>query len=156
MKTTIGVLSDTHGLLREEVINALKRCNVILHAGDINKREIIARLQEIAPVFVVRGNNDKDWAEDLPLFIDTTIAGLRVYITHKKKDLPSDLSAYDLAVIGHSHKYAETKDGDTIILNPGSCGPRRFDQEITLATITINDKAIKVRKILIPHLAGTK
>ena len=67
---TIGVLSDTHGLLREEVLAALQDCDVILHGGDVNRQDIIDRLQEIAPVYVVRGNNDKEWAEHLPLFLD--------------------------------------------------------------------------------------
>ena len=151
MSTKIGVLSDTHGLLREEVVEALKSCDVILHAGDINKREIITRLQEIAPVYIVRGNNDYDWAEDLPYFIDTTIDGIRVHITHKKKDLPKDLTPYDLVVTGHSHKYAESREGNTILLNPGSCGPRRFDQEITLAIVKVLKSGIRVEKVSIPH-----
>ena len=151
MSTKIGALSDTHGLLRDEVVDALKSCDVILHAGDINKREIITRLQEIAPVYVVRGNNDYDWAEDIPHFIDTTIEGIRVYITHKKKDLPKDLAPYDLVVTGHSHKYAESREGNTFFLNPGSCGPRRFDQEITLAIVRILKGDIEVEKILVPH-----
>ena len=131
----IGVLSDTHGLLRPEVIQVLKGCDAILHGGDINRQEIIDELEQIAPVYVVRGNNDKSWAEYLPAYLDFTLMGLHVYMTHKKKDLPKDLGAYDLLVYGHSHRYEESIAGGTYLLNPGSCGPRRLNQAITLAIV---------------------
>ena len=107
MKTVmkIGIISDTHGLLRPEVTKALEGCGAILHGGDITGPEIIEKLESIAPVYVVRGNGDRDWAEHIPLFLDFELAGLRVYMTHRKKDLPDDLSEYDLVVFGHSHKY---------------------------------------------------
>ena len=100
----IGVLSDTHGLLRPEVISALAGCEAILHGGDINRQEILDELETIAPVYVVRGNNDREWAEHIPLFLDFELAGLRVYMAHRRKDLPADLSAWDLVVCGHSHR----------------------------------------------------
>lgn len=152
----IGIISDTHGLLRPEVITALDKCNVILHGGDINRQDIISRLEEIAPVYVVRGNNDKEWAEHIPYLLDFEIKGIRICMTHKKKDLPRDLGMYDLVVIGHTHKYEETRKGNTIILNPGSCGPRRFHQAITMATAEISDGQINVTRIDIPHKRETK
>ena len=150
---TIGILSDTHGLLREEVLAALKGCDAILHGGDINRQEILDRLAEMAPVYVVRGNNDKEWAEHLPRFLDMSLFSLAICMTHKKKDLPGDLSGYGLAVYGHSHKYDQKIIGDTLVLNPGSCGPRRFHQEITLALVTVSDdgKILEIKKIDIPH-----
>ena len=147
----IGIISDTHGLLRPEVILALNGCEAILHAGDINSQNIIDELEKLAPVYVVRGNNDKEWAEHLPFFLDFEIAGLRVFMTHKKTDLPDDLSPYDLVVFGHSHKYEESHRGKTLLLNPGSCGPRRFNQPITLAILDIIDGKIAVSRIDIPH-----
>ena len=102
----IGILSDTHDLLRPEVADALQGCDYILHGGDISSQRVLDRLEQIAPVKVVRGNNDKEWAEHLPLFLDFELGGLRICMTHKKKDLPGDLSAYDLAIYGHSHQYA--------------------------------------------------
>ena len=147
----IGVLSDTHGLLRPEVLSALAGCEVILHGGDINRQEILEELAKLAPVHVVRGNNDKEWAESIPVFLDFELVGLRVYMAHKKKDLPADLSAYDLVVYGHSHKYEETRQGNTLLLNPGSCGPRRFNQAITLAVLEIEGSGITVRRVDIPH-----
>ena len=116
-----GIISDTHGMLRPEVAEALDGCDAVLHGGDINKAEIIDSLEKIAPVYVVRGNNDREWADNIPLFLDFELAGKRIYMTHRKKDLPADLSMYDLVVYGHSHKYEESVQGSTVMLNPGSC-----------------------------------
>ena len=151
----IGIISDTHGLLRPEVLSALNGCEAILHAGDVCRQEILDELEKIAPVYVVRGNNDKEWAENIPVLLDFEIAGLRVFMTHKKTDLPDDLSPYDLVVFGHSHKYEESHRGKTLLLNPGSCGPRRFNQPITLAILEIVDRNITVAKIVFPHNGKT-
>ena len=148
----LGILSDTHGLLRQEVLEHLKGVDAILHGGDINNRGILDTLMSIAPVRVVRGNNDKEWAEDLPLFLDFTLGRVRVFMTHKKKDLPADLSSYGLVVYGHSHKYDESRIGRTVLLNPGSCGPRRFNQAITMALAEITEAGdIRVTRIDIEH-----
>ena len=88
MSIKIGILSDTHDLLRSEVIDALQGCDHILHAGDISSQGILDQLEQIAPVKVVRGNNDKEWAEHLPLFLDFELGGLRIYMTHKKRTFP--------------------------------------------------------------------
>ena len=150
----IGVISDTHGLLRPEVVSALHGCAAILHGGDINRQEIIDALETLAPVYAVRGNNDKEWAEHIPIVLNTEIFGLNIYMTHKKKDLPADLSPYDMVVYGHSHKYEESVRGKTLLLNPGSCGPRRFHQAITMAIVEVREgKAISTR-IDIPHPDG--
>ena len=147
----IGVLSDTHGLLRQEVLDHLRGSDAILHGGDINNQGILMTLQSIAPVYVVRGNNDREWAEDLPLALDFALGGLRVCMAHKKRDLPADLSPFDLAVYGHSHRYEEGRQGKTVLLNPGSCGPRRFNQPITMAIVTIANGRIAVQRIDIEH-----
>ena len=148
----IGVLSDTHGLLREEVISALNGCNAILHGGDINCQDILDELNKIAPVIVVRGNNDKKWAEHIPYEATGEIEGIRFFMTHQKKNFPEDISAYDLVVWGHTHRFCEKKIGNTIVLNPGCCGPRRPDQEITLAIVEKGETgSITVRKIVIPN-----
>ena len=149
----IGLISDTHGLLRPEVLQALEGCDAILHGGDINTQEILDRLAQISPVYAVRGNNDKEWAEHLPQFLDFSLFGLRVFMTHKKKDLPKDLSAWDLVLYGHSHKYEEKREGSTFLINPGSCGPRRFNQEITFALLELPDEggSFEVRRMDIAH-----
>ena len=152
-KYRIGILSDTHGLLRPEVIRVLQGCDAILHGGDINRQEIIDRLETIAPVYAVRGNNDKEWAEHLPAFLDLRLCGLHIYMTHKKKDLPQDPASYDLIVYGHSHRYELKTEGTAYLLNPGSCGPRRFNQDITLAVLETGgqDRRMMIRRIDIPH-----
>lgn len=147
----VGILSDTHGLLRPEVLSALEGCEVILHGGDVNRQSILDQLERIAPVHAVRGNNDKEWAEHLPASLEITLAGARVVMTHKKKDLPEDVSDYDLVVYGHSHKYEELTQGSTLLLNPGSCGPRRFRLPVTMAVAEIEDGHIAVTRIDIPN-----
>ena len=152
----IAILSDTHDLLRPEVLALLPGCGCILHGGDISSQRILDQLTQFAPVKAVRGNNDKEWAEGLPLFLDFEVGGLRVYMTHKKKDLPKDVSSYGLAIFGHSHQYSETwvdypGGRRTLLLNPGSCGPRRFHQPITLAMLTIQDDGWQAERVEIPH-----
>ena len=153
----IGIISDTHDLLRLEVLEILQGCDWILHGGDISSRKILDRLEGIAPVRAVRGNNDKDWAEDLPIFLDFELGGLRVCMTHKKKDLPDDLSPYNLVIFGHSHSYtSDWKDypgstNRTLLLNPGSCGSRRFHQPVTMAILTVEEDGWIAKRIEIPH-----
>lgn len=145
----IGIISDTHGMLRPEVIDALKGCELILHGGDINKQKILDQLNQIAPVHAVRGNNDKMWAEHLPGTLTLDVFGIRLFMVHDKKNIPKDLTGINLVVYGHSHKYEERTSDGIFYLNPGSCGPRRFRQEITLAILYINNNALKVKKVLI-------
>lgn len=147
----VGILSDTHGLLRPEVLECLTSCDLILHGGDINRPEIIKTLESIAPLHVVRGNNDKEWAADLPLHEDISVEGIRIFMTHKKKDLPEDLSPYDLVITGHTHRYEEKTVDSTVFLNPGSCGPRKETQPITMATAIISGNSVDIERIDIPH-----
>lgn len=136
----IGVLSDTHGKLREEVAEILRGCDVILHAGDINSPKVLDALREIAPLYVVRGNADKEWAEGLPEILSEKICGLRVFMVHNKKYIPKDIGDYDLVVFGHSHKYGEYREGNCVFLNPGSCGPRRFSLPVTMAVVETEEE----------------
>lgn len=143
----IGVLSDTHGKLREEVVEILKSCDVILHAGDIHTQKVLDALREIAPLYIVRGNADKEWAEGLPEILSEKICGLRVFMVHNKKQIPKETSNYDLVVFGHSHKYEERREGECLFLNPGSCGPRRFSQPVTMAVVEVEEESGTVRVI---------
>ena len=157
----VGILSDTHDLLRPEVTDALQDCDAILHGGDISSQGILDQLEKMAPVKAVRGNNDKEWAGHLPLFLDFELGGLHIYMTHKKRDLPRDLSAYDLVIYGHSHQYASVWQEPagkrrTLLLNPGSCGPRRLLQPITMAVLTVDPDGWTVKQINIPHPARGK
>lgn len=137
----IGILSDTHGKLREEVLEILQGCDVILHAGDCNTPQVLERLREIAPLYVVRGNADKEWAEGLPQTLSEEICGLRIFMVHNKKEIPADVGEYDLIVYGHSHRYEERREGSILFLNPGSCGPRRFSQPVTMAVAEVEERA---------------
>lgn len=150
------ILSDTHGLLRPAVLELLRSADAILHAGDINSQAVVDKLASFAPLYVVRGNNDrgnndKDWAAAIPYDLTVTLYGVRFYMVHNKKDVPADLTGADVVVFGHSHKYSEEQRGDVLWLNPGSCGPRRFHQEITLMRTQVSEGSIRVEKIVIPH-----
>ena len=146
----VGVISDTHGLLREEVLENLCGCDCILHAGDINNQGIVDELGRIAPVYAVRGNNDKEWAEHLTHDLTVQLEGLKIFMVHKKEtqNLPIDA---DIVVFGHSHKYFEQVIDGKLWLNPGSCGKRRFGQEISFAVLIIDGESYRVQKIVLPQ-----
>lgn len=147
----IAILSDTHGLLRPAVAEQLKTADVILHGGDVNRQSVVEEMQQYAPLYVVRGNNDKAWAEDIPHDLTVTLEGVTFYMVHNKKELPADLDGVDVVVFGHSHKYVQEEKDGILWLNPGSCGPRRFHQEITMMMAEIENGKIRVEKIAIPH-----
>ncbi|HIY07027.1 MAG TPA: metallophosphatase family protein [Candidatus Evtepia faecigallinarum] len=150
---TLAILSDTHGLLRPQVAEYLKTADAILHAGDINSPAILDQLKGFAPVYVVRGNNDKDWAAHLPHDLTVTLEGVTFCLVHNKKEVPAGLTGVDVVVYGHSHKYAQAEKEGVLWLNPGSCGPRRFHQEITLAMAEVSQGKLQVEKVLLPHPA---
>ena len=145
------LLSDTHGLLRPEVAEHLKTADAILHAGDINRQSIVDELRRYAPLYVVRGNNDKEWAEAIPHDLTVTLGGVTFYLVHNRREIPADLPGVNVVVFGHSHKYGQEEKDGLLFLNPGSCGPRRFHQEITLMEAEVENGAIRIRKITIPH-----
>ena len=147
----LAILSDTHGLLRPQVVEHLKTADAILHGGDINKPAIVEQLQQYAPLYIVRGNNDKEWAEDIPHDLTVTLEGITFFMVHNKKEVPADLSGVNVVVFGHSHKYVQEEKDGLLWLNPGSCGPRRFHQEITMIMAEMEDGNIQVEKIDIPH-----
>lgn len=147
----LAILSDTHGLLRPEVVEKLKTADVILHGGDINKQSIVDELRRYAPLYMVRGNNDKEWAQAIPHDLTLTLEGVTFAMVHNKKELPADLEGVNVVVFGHSHKYVQEEKGGILWLNPGSCGPRRFHQEITMMMAELEDGKIQVEKVTIPH-----
>ncbi len=146
----VGIISDTHGLLRNEVIDILKTCDYIIHGGDICGPEILDTLTMIAPVFVVRGNNDKGtWALDLKKEETFQIGGLHFYMVHDKGDVRKDLSGIHVVIYGHSHKYAEEQRQNILWLNPGSCGKRRFRLPLSMAIMDIKDMKYEVKQVSI-------
>lgn len=147
----LALLSDTHGLLRPAMVEYLQSADAILHGGDINRPEIVETLRQYAPLYIVRGNNDKEWAAALPHDLTVTLGGITFFLVHNKKEVPADLSGVDVVLFGHSHKYLQEERDGRLWLNPGSCGPRRFHQEITMMMAEVADGKITVEKITIPH-----
>jgi len=137
---TIGVISDTHGLLRPEAIEALRGSALIIHAGDVGDPEILDHLRQIAPVVAVRGNVDTGrWASALPATLDIDFEGHAIHVRHILEDampLPDGISA---VVYGHSHKPSIEERGGVLYLNPGSAGPRRFRLPVTVARMSVAD-----------------
>jgi putative phosphoesterase len=140
---TIGVISDTHGLVRAEALAAVRGCAAIVHAGDIGKPEVLEQLAELAPLTAIRGNVD-NWAVDLPDTAVLTVAGKRFYVIHNVKELALDPRAAGFAAVisGHSHvPKCETRDG-VLYLNPGSAGPRRFKLPVAVAKIRVSEGGV--------------
>ncbi len=149
-KMIIGVLSDTHGLLRPEVIDGLKDVDHIIHAGDIDKKDIIERLEKIAPLTVVRGNADKEWAEYLPEKAVLNFLDNKIYIIHNKGKIQDDLSDISLVIYGHTHKYSQVEKNGKIWFNPGCCGKRKPEQEVSFAILVISGPGeFEFKKIVI-------
>lgn len=135
----IGVISDTHGLLRDEVRERLQGCDRILHAGDIHTSSIVEELNSIAPTFFVRGNADREWAEDIPETLVIDDIGIRIFMVHNIKHIGKCPENCDIVIYGHSHKYEEKHSGGKVWLNPGSCGPKRFLLPVTMAMLWVED-----------------
>lgn len=146
----IGLISDTHGLLRPEAVAALQGCAQIIHAGDIGKPQVLDGLRLIAPLEAIRGNIDtSDWAQVLPERLDLRIGGLTLHVLHDLKQLDIDplAAGVDVVIAGHSHKpKVERRDG-VLYVNPGSAGPRRFSLPISLALLELNDGQAQVELI---------
>ncbi len=144
----IGVISDTHGLLRPEAIERLVGTHHIIHAGDIGSPEVIARLRQLAPTTAIKGNVDRDaWAAEYPSTALVTLGGRRIYVLHNLQELDLDPSAHgiDVVVSGHSHRPKIETVGVVLYLNPGSAGPRRFTLPIALATLELTGDTLQPR-----------
>jgi uncharacterized protein len=144
-KRMIGVISDTHGLVRPEVHKAFRGVELILHAGDIGSPEVLKELQSIAPVTAVRGNNDKGgWARKIPERESIRVPAIRICMIHDVKELiaPRDVKECDVVISGHSHRPSiETREG-IMFLNPGSAGPRRFSLPVTVAKLVVRGATV--------------
>lgn len=142
----IGVISDTHNLVRPEALDALRGCAHIIHAGDICRREVLDTLAPLAPLTVVRGNNDiGDDVARLPAHARIELGGATFHVVHDIADVPKPLDGIDIVVTGHSHKPLIERRGEVLFVNPGSAGPRRFRLPITLALIDIDAGRIDAR-----------
>jgi uncharacterized protein len=138
--TRIGLISDTHGLLRPQALEALRGSELILHAGDVGKPEILTALRELAPVVAVRGNLDtSDWARALPETAVAQAGGILLYVLHDLNtlDLNPAAAGFHVAVSGHSHQPGKFERDGVLYINPGSAGPRRFNLPISVARLDL-------------------
>ena len=143
-RSIVGVISDTHGLLRGEALAALSGSHRIVHGGDVGDESILRALEAIAPVTVLRGNTDTEaWARRLPRTAVLDVDRVRIYVVHDIADLDIDPRAADVNVVvfGHSHRPGIEPRGDVLYLNPGSAGPRRFDLPVSVSRLTIDGGA---------------
>jgi uncharacterized protein len=150
IEKVIGVISDTHGLLRREAVEALRGVDLILHAGDVGSAEVLETLKGIAPVVAVRGNNDKGaWAEELPHWEVAEVGVVYIYMIHdlKEIDLSPAATGFQVVVSGHSHKPSVEERKGVLYVNPGSAGPRRFSLPVSIARLKVKGDTVSAKVI---------
>jgi putative phosphoesterase len=148
----IGLISDTHGLLRPEALDFLAGSDHIIHGGDIGNPEILERLAAIAPITVVRGNNDTAaWAKPIPVTARLEAGGIAIFAIHDVKELDIDPRAAGVRVVvsGHSHRPASVERGGVLYVNPGSAGRRRFSLPIAAGELLVEDGQVEVRLVIL-------
>ena len=146
----LGIISDTHGLMRPQAIKALEGVTMIIHAGDIGAPEVLEALHAIAPVVAVRGNNDKgEWAQALPETEVVEVGGVALYVLHDVKTLDLDpvAAGFQAVISGHSHRPAMTTRQGILYLNPGSAGPRRFKLPISVARVIVRRNTLDAQLV---------
>lgn len=148
-KIKMGIISDTHGLLREEVKERLKDCTYIFHAGDVDRPEILDELRTMGFLYVVRGNNDGYWAQNLRRSLNFSVGNVKFFMVHDRKDAAWELGDTQVVIFGHSHKYFCQEIDGRLWLNPGSCGRSRFGGEVTMAVMTVENGSWEAEKIVL-------
>jgi uncharacterized protein len=157
--TSIGLISDTHGLLRNEALEALRGSELIVHAGDVGKPEILAALRQLAPVVAVKGNIDTAaWASELPATAIAEAGPATIYVLHNIEELDLDPAAAGIQIIvsGHSHKPSRAEKSGVLYINPGSAGPRRFRLPVTVARVNLAVTPFQVRFLDISNLRSSE
>lgn len=146
----IGLIADTHGLLRPEALAALQGVDHLIHVGDIGGPQILTALERIAPLSVVRGNNDQEpWADAIPERLTLSFGAITLYVLHDLKQLDIDpaTQGIDVVIAGHSHKPLHEKRNGVLYLNPGSAGPRRFRLPISVTILHIDGESLRAELI---------
>jgi putative phosphoesterase len=146
----VGLISDTHGLMRPEALATLRDSDLIIHCGDIGDSAVLEVLQTLAPVRAIRGNNDKGaWASSLPACDVVEVGSHKIYVLHNLADLDLDPAeaGFTVVVSGHSHKPVIEKRGKILFVNPGSAGPRRFTLPVTIATLALRPSRCEAKII---------
>jgi uncharacterized protein len=144
--TVVGVISDTHGLLRPDAVEALRGVSLILHAGDVGTPEVLAELRKIAPVTAVRGNVDHgSWVAELPTSEVIEVEGVSIYMLHilAELDLKPEAAGFGVVVYGHSHVPSSEVKGGVLYFNPGSAGPRRFKLPVSVGKLVVEGGAVR-------------
>lgn len=155
----LGVISDTHGLVRTEAVHALNGAELIIHAGDIGSPDVISQLETVAPVKAIRGNNDRElWAQAFPETQMVEVGGVSIYVLHNLDELDLDAKAagFDVLIFGHSHRPLAERRGGVLYLNPGSAGPRRFDLPVSVARLRVSRNSIKAELVHLRVPAGVR
>jgi len=153
VESFIGIISDTHGLVRPEAVDALRGVNLILHAGDVGSSQVLEALKGLAPVVAVRGNNDKgEWAEELPQREVVEVGAVYIYVLHdvKEIDLSPAAAGFRVVVSGHSHKPSVEEREGVLYVNPGSAGPRRFTLPVSVARLRVNGETVTAELVELP------
>ena len=146
----IGIISDTHGLVRPEALQALQGVEMILHAGDVGNKEVLDTLKQVAPVVAVRGNNDKgEWAQSLPDWEVVEVGDVSIYMLHDVKEIEISPAGggFRVVVSGHSHKPSVTEQRGVLYVNPGSAGPRRFKLPVSVAHLHVDGEKVQAKII---------
>lgn len=149
-RQVIGLISDTHGLIRPQALAALKSVDLIIHAGDIGKPDVLKALETIAPLVAIKGNIDKDgWAKSLPETKALKINDAQLYVIHNLKELELDPGArgFNVVISGHSHKPSIVTQDGVLFVNPGSAGPRRFKLPVAVGKLRVNGRDVKAELI---------
>lgn len=149
-KGLIGLVSDTHGLVRPQTLATLRGCELIIHAGDIGKPEVLNAFEAIAPVAAIRGNNDRQtWAKKLPDGLDLRVNGVKLHVIHDVHDLDFDPAERGIRAVisGHSHKPLVLERSGIFFINPGSAGPRRFTLPIAVGKLWIKGESLEAKTI---------
>lgn len=153
MSEFVGLISDTHGVLRPEAVAALSGASLILHAGDIGRPEVLEELKAVAPVLAVRGNNDRgEWAEAIPERQVFRLGAVSIYLLHDVKELDAafGLAGHKVVISGHSHKPSVSERAGVLYVNPGSAGPRRFKLPVSIAHLRVKGEHVEAKIIELP------
>ena len=149
----IGLISDTHGLVRPQALDALRGVDLIIHAGDIGKAEVLEALKPIAPLHAIRGNNDRGaWAKKLPDTMILTVGGVRLHLIHDVHELSFEPAKRGVAgvISGHSHKPSIVERDGVLFVNPGSAGPRRFKLPVAVGKLRIAGGKLRAEVVELP------
>lgn len=145
----IGIISDTHDVLRSDAAEILRTCDYILHAGDVTTERILGQLRLLGNIYAVCGNNDWSLQGQLRKTLRFEIGGVRFFMTHDRRDVARQLKGTDVVIFGHSHKYFQEMVDGRLWLNPGSCGRPRFGMELTMAVMEVSNGRYQTEKILL-------